>query len=417
MSILNKIFQSSAGKQSLITTGANLASAALMALALILLGRSMGPKDFGIFSVSISLMLIFNQVINAGFNQLIPRFVGNWYQRPKKQGAFLAHVLYWQRLLTFVLLAITLVFLPSIAELINYPHPQLIGLSVVGAIFLAFYNYLYFLFVAKQQFTKAGALNVLQSLLKALSFLVIIYFWQSNLLAVTSSYYLALLVSALVFLAISKEPLLFKPQPLQGQLAKKVNQFWRHSAIAALSIVLIDNLDVLLVQSQLSEYSAGLYAGAVRIAMFVSLIGASIETVINSRVARYKNKKTLKAFLKKSQILIILSLVLAIAILPLSKLLIIYTLGPDYLAAVGILQLLLINVFLTLLVLPLVAVFYAIDRPNYFSTVGIIRIIIIFALSIWLLPKFGAEAVAASRIVATVVVLIYSWVVVKKELG
>lgn len=417
MLMLKKIFYSSAGQQSLVTAGANLVSAGLMAVALILLGRSMGPADFGIFSVSVSLMVILNQAINAGFSQLIPRFVGNWYQRPKRQEAFLAHVLYWQKLLALALVAITLLFLPSIAKLINYPHPQLIILSVVGAVFFALYNYLYFLFVAKQQFAKAGALNVLQSLLKALALLAIIYFWQSNLLAVTISYYSALLISALVFLVISKEALLYKPQILQGQLAKKVNQFWLHSAIAALSIVLIDNLDVLLVQRQLSAYSAGLYAGAVRIAMFMSLIGVSIETVFNSRVARYKNKKTLRAFLKKSQILIILSLVLSLVFLPLSRLMINYTLGADYLAATGILQLLLVNVFLTLLVLPLVAIFYAIDRPKYFSTVGIMRIVIIFALSIWLLPKFGAEAVAASRIVATVVVLGYSWVVVKKELS
>ncbi len=417
MLMLKKFFYSSAGRQSLVTASANLLSAGLMAVALILLGRSMGPADFGIFSVSVSLMLILNQVINAGFSQLIPRFVGNWYQRPKRQEAFLAHVLYWQKLLALILVAITLLFLPSIAKLINYPHPQMIVLSVAGAVFFAIYNYLYFVFVAKQQFAKAGLLNVSQALLKAVALIAIIYFWQSNLLAVTVTYYLALLISALVFLVISKDKILFKPQVLEGQLAKKVNQFWLHSAIAALSIVLIDNLDVLLVQRQLSEYSAGLYAGAVRIAMFMSLIGVSIETVFNSRVARYKNKRTLRTFLKKSQILIILSLMLSLVFLPLSKYLISYTLGVDYLAATGILQLLMVNVFLTLLVLPLVAIFYAIDRPRYFSTVGIVRIVIIFALSIWLLPKFGAQAVAASRIVATGVVYVYSLFVVRKELG
>ncbi|HOP39383.1 MAG TPA: polysaccharide biosynthesis C-terminal domain-containing protein, partial [Candidatus Woesebacteria bacterium] len=138
--------------------------------------------------------------------------------------------------------------------------------------------------------------------------------------------------------------------------------------------------------------------------------------VINSRVARYQNKQTLRDFLQKSRILIVLSIVLSIVVIPLSELLIKYTLGSDYVAATGILKLLLTNVFLTIIVLPLAGIFYAIDQPNYFSRVGLMRVVIIFGLSVWLLPQFGAPAAAASRIVATVAVLIYSLVAVKKEL-
>ncbi len=137
------------------------------------------------FSVGVSLMLIFNQVINVGFNQLIPRFVGNWYQHPKRQQAFLAHVIFWQILLSIGLVSLVFILLPTLVKVLNYPHPTMILLSALGAVCLAFYNYLYFLFVAKQQFSKAGLINVLQSLLKLSAFLLIIYFWRCDLLAVT----------------------------------------------------------------------------------------------------------------------------------------------------------------------------------------------------------------------------------------
>jgi flagellar biosynthesis protein FlhB len=130
-------------------------------------------------------MLIFNQVINVGFNQLIPRFVGNWYQHPKRQQAFLAHVIFWQILLSIGLVSLVFILLPTLVKVLNYPHPTMILLSALGAVCLAFYNYLYFLFVAKQQFSKAGLINVLQSLLKLSAFLLIIYFWRCDLLAVT----------------------------------------------------------------------------------------------------------------------------------------------------------------------------------------------------------------------------------------
>ncbi|HPA61918.1 MAG TPA: oligosaccharide flippase family protein [Candidatus Woesebacteria bacterium] len=414
--MIKNLLRSPASQQSLLTAGANLLSAGLMGIAFIVLGRLLGPSNFGIFSVSISLMLIFNQVISGGINQLMPRFIGHWYQFPKKQTAFLQHLLFWQLILAMLLVAGGVIFQPVLTRLFNYPYPTMLLMALAGAVFLALYNDLYYYYLAKQQFLQAGLLNIAQSLLKVLAFALIIVAWQGNLVAISSAYYLALLVVPLIFLLIDKQARLPKPQALGKTKAEKINRLWRHAWIATLSVVLVDNFDLLLVQRFSNDYQAGLYSGAMKIAMFMSLIGASLETVINSRVARYQNKQTLRDFLQKSRILILLSIVLSILVIPLSELLIKYTLGSDYVAATGILKLLLINVFLTIIVLPLAGIFYAIDQPNYFSRVGLMRVVIIFGLSVWLLPQFGAPAAAASRIVATVAVLIYSLVAVKKEL-
>ena len=414
--MIKNLLRSPASQQSLLTAGANLISAGLMGIAFIILGRLLGPSNFGIFSVSISLMLIFNQVISGGINQLMPRFIGHWYQFPKKQTAFLQHLLFWQLILAMLLVVGGVIFQPVLTRLFNYPYPTMLLMALAGAVFLALYNDLYYYYLAKQQFLQAGLLNIAQSLLKVLAFGLIIVAWQGNLVAMSSAYYLALLVVPLIFLLIDKQTRLPKPQALSKPKAEKINRLWRHAWIATLSMVLVDNFDLLLVQRFSNDYQAGLYSGAMKIAMFMSLIGASLETVINSRVARYQNKQTLRDFLQKSRILILLSIVLSILVIPLSELLIKYTLGSDYLAATGILKLLLINVFLTIIVLPLAGIFYAIDQPHYFSRVGLMRVVIIFGLSVWLLPQFGAPAAAASRIVATVAVLIYSLVAVKKEL-
>lgn len=414
--MIKNILRSQASRQSLLIAGANLISAGLMGIAFIVLGRLMGPSNFGIFSVSISLMLIFNQVISGGINQLMPRFIGHWYQFPKKQQAFLQHLLYWQIILAVLLVAGGLIFLPFLTKIFNYPYPTMLLIALAGSVFFALYNYLYYYYLAKQHFLQAGLMNIAQSLLKVLALVLIIVIWQGGLVAISSAYYLALLAVPLIFLLIDKKARLHKPQALTSQKASKINRLWRHAWIATLSIVLVDNFDLLLVQRFSNEYQAGLYSGAMKIAMFMSLIGASIETVINSRVARYNNKKTLREFLKKSQILILLSVVLSVIVIPFSELLIRYSLGSDYLEAVGVLQLLLINVFLIISVLPLAGIFYAIDKPNYFSRVGLMRVLIIFGLSVRLLPQFGASAAAASRIVATAVVMIYSWVVVRREL-
>lgn len=416
MQRLKDLFHSDASQQSLLTAGANFISAGLMGLAFIILGRLIGPSNFGILSVGISLMLIFNQVISSGINQLMPRFIGHWHQFPQKQKAFLQHLLYWQIILAILLVTGGLFLLPELGKIFNYPYQHLLLIALIGAVCFALYNYLYYFYLAKQRFLQAGLMNIAQAVFKILAFGLIIVIWQGNLLAISSAYYLALLAVPLIFLLFDKQARLQSPQALSGQKAQKINRLWRHAGIATLSIVLVDNFDLLLVQRFSNDYQAGLYSGAMKIAMFMSLIGASIESVINSRVARYSSKSALRDFLKKSQILIILSVVLCLMIIPLSEILIKYSLGNDYLAATEILKLLLINVFLTISVLPLASIFYAIDKPNYFSQVGLMRVLIIFGLSMRLLPQFGASAAAASRIAATVVVLIYSLIAVRREL-
>ncbi|HUM57205.1 MAG TPA: oligosaccharide flippase family protein, partial [Candidatus Woesebacteria bacterium] len=172
--MIKNLLRSPASQQSLLTAGANLLSAGLMGIAFIILGRLLGPSNFGIFSVSISLMLIFNQVISGGINQLMPRFIGHWYQFPKKQTAFLQHLLFWQLILAMLLVAGGVIFQPVLTRLFNYPYPTMLLMALAGAVFLALYNDLYYYYLAKQQFLQAGLLNIAQSLLKVLAFALII---------------------------------------------------------------------------------------------------------------------------------------------------------------------------------------------------------------------------------------------------
>jgi O-antigen/teichoic acid export membrane protein len=407
------LINSEASKQSLIMTAGNFITAAIMGLTMIVLSRFIGPSQFGIFSVGMSLMFIFTKFVDAGLDQLIPRFLGIWNNEADKKRIFLAYVLWWKILFGGLLLLAGLISVNWLSKMLNYPYPSMIIYSVLGAILFALYNYVYMVLSAQHKFIQVGVLSVAQALFKAISFILIIWLWSSNLEAITLSYYLAPFIMALIFLVFFNNDLFVRPSLIKNEETREINRFWGHAAFGVLMLTLIANIDVLLVQKYLDSFSTGIYAGAIKISSFIGMLTASIGGVLNNRVSRYKDKSTLMLYLKKSTVLIAFAVVGFLLFLPLSKAFVAYTIGPEYLSGVSALILLVLNAFLSMLLIPLAAIFYSVDEPSYFSINGIIQVIVIFSVSLLFLPQFGIMAVAWSRVFATLVSLFYTLICLK----
>ena len=402
------IFKSEASKQSLVITIGNFATSGIMAIAMILLSRFLGPEKFGIFSVSISLMFVISKFADLGLNQLIPRFMGQWFFQKKKNEEFLRYILWLKTIFSAILL---LVFLPTaglLAQLINYPHLEMIYWAIVGSIFIEIYNYGYLVLSARQHFLQLSFINVLQALIKLVGFIVIIWLFSTNLLGIAAFYYLSPALAVLVISFFLKQQLFYKPQIARAKIKNEMNRFWFHSGVGVAMMTLIGNLDILLIQRFLNSFETGVYAGATRIAAFMATLSGSIGIVLISRVSRYKNKADIIKYLKKSTILAGAAIFGFLLYLPFSSLLIKYTIGPDYLSG-GLATIFLVgNSFLGLILVPLTAVFYTLNKPNYFSINGLIQVVCILVGTLLFIGNNGIIAAAVSRLVATGVAIGYS---------
>ena len=411
--VIRFLINSEASQQSLIMTAGNFLTAAIMGVAMIVLSRFIGPSQFGVFSVGMSLMFIFTKFVDAGLDQLIPRFLGIWNNDRDKKRDFLSYVLWWKILFSCALLVVSIFSISWLIEILNYPYPPMIIYSVIGAILFALYNYVYMLLSAQHKFIQVAILSVSQAIFKAIGFILVIWLWNANLYGIALSYYLAPFVMAFLFLVFFSSDLLVKPSLIKNKTTFQVNRFWGHAAIGVLMMTLIANIDILLVQKYLNSFSTGIYSGAIRIAGFIGMLTASIGGVLNNRVSHYKDKKTLLLYLKKTTVLIVVSVIGFLLFLPLSKMFIIYTIGPEYLSGINVLRLLVLNAFLSMLLIPLSAIFYSVDKPSYFSINGLIQVIMIFGVSFLFLPQFGIMAVACSRVLATLSSLFYTAICLK----
>jgi len=408
LKIQNLIINSEASKQSLVFSFGNFINSGIMAIAMILLSRYLGPKNFGVFSVSISLMFVISKFADLGLNQLISRFMGQWFYQNDKNEEFLKHILWIKTLLSVILL---IIFLPSaslLANLINYQYLSMIYLSIVGSIFLEAYSYAYLVLSARHQFIRLSLLNIIQALIKLVSFIIIIWLFSTDLFGITTFYHLSPALSVLFISFYFREKLFYKPKIANLEIRKKINRFWFHSGVGVIMLTLIGNLDILLIQRYLNPYDTGVYAGAARIAAFVGTLSASVGTVLISRVSRYKERSLIIRYLKKSSFLILVAIFGFIIYLPFSSFLIKYTIGPEYLAGNLATIYLVGNSFLGLILAPLTAIFYTLDKPNYFSINGFIQVACILIGTILFIGDHGIMAASISRLAATSISIVYS---------
>lgn len=391
----------------------NAVAGVVMGVAFIIISRVLGPEQFGIFAVSMALMAVLMRIPDLGLNQLMLKMLGNWHDQSSKMAEFLGVSALWKMLLSGVLLVIGTLSIPLFQIWLQYPYPTLLFVTVLGAIFIALYEYAYVVLSARHQFQWVGFLGVAQALLKALGFAVILLLGVRSILPLAVVYYVApaIVASGLLwkFRHTAIAPL---RQPSQS-MWQSLKPFLIHTAIGSICMTLIMNIDVLLVQSALNPFETGIYAGAGKIAAFIGFVSAAVGGVLNNRVARYRSKETLRKYLLKSMSIAGISALGFFAFWPLAPWIIQLTIGPEYLSGVAALVVLVLNAFLSFAIIPYIAFFYAVDRPWYFSVGGLVQVAIIILGNLVFLPHYGIMAAAWSRVLATAAISVITlWYIV-----
>ncbi|MCD8484182.1 oligosaccharide flippase family protein [Candidatus Woesebacteria bacterium] len=196
--------------------------------------------------------------------------------------------------------------------------------------------------------------------------------------------------------------------PVQKSVRKAIVRFWPHAAVGSVAITLINNMDLLFVQGTLNSLETGLYAGASRLASFVVLATYAVSSVLNNRVSRYRSKKDLRAYLWKSLSLAGLAFLGFLVFVPLSRTLIIWTIGPEYLGGLLPFIILVANALLGFALVPYTSYFFAVDAPSYHSVGGVLQVSLIVLGNILFLPAYGLLAAATIRFVTTLVFGVYT---------
>lgn len=399
--MLRQIFpfflRSSGLRQSVITIVGNTLATGLSAVSLILISRILGPADFGIFTVGFAIVILLSKVIDGGLISTVLKFAGS-STTDEERNAYFSVTFKFKLLVTLVVVVVGLIFTPQLAQFLNFSNVAIIRLSFLLVPGTIFYEQLQTMLQALHQFSKAVALNALQASTKLIGMLLFLLFSIKSNVGIFSFYIAAPFTSLLVakyLLPHSVKLNIFGSYP---SAQAKILRMVRHTSIAVLAAGIIENIDVLFVQKYLNVYETGLFGGVSRIAMIFMLIAYSMATVLNPRVAKYTTKFHLGAYLRKAFLIVGVSLLGFLSVIPLAKWLIVLTIGQAYISATPVLLILLASSFLTIAVVPFIALFYSYNQHWYFSVSGLLQLLIVVAGNFIFVPIYGLEAAAWTRL-------------------
>jgi O-antigen/teichoic acid export membrane protein len=399
--------QSSQGlKQSILTIIGDFTAAGLSAIALILFSRILGPSKFGEFSVGVSLVLILARICDAGFTSATLKFVGEKQDKKHLKQLF-SLTIYYKTGLCLVVAAVGIIFRAQIAQLLGFPHQDLIVLAFVLGSAFVYYEHLLTMLQSLHLFARGVIVNLIQAFAKMVTAVGLL------LTHSTSSFW-----ALAMYLASAYLPILFSKwflpswfsfeKTISADLNLKVLKMVRHSSIAFIAVGLIENIDVLFLSKYLTTYDAGLYSGVMRISMVLSLLALSLGNVLNSRVSRYKKAQDRNVFIRKAVVIGLLSVVAFVCFVPFARLLILLSVGPEYLSGIEALIVLGAASFVLLAATPWIALFYTFKSNWFFSLSGIMQLTIVIVGNVVFVPIYGLMATAWIRLVTRVFLLMFS---------
>jgi len=432
---VKQLTQSAGLIQTLYTSAGSMIASGLAAIATILITRKLGPSEFGQFSAAFSLVLILVKLNDAGLSTATTKFISSAKTKNKK-AQYYNLISRYRLLLSGILLSIGILSANFLAQVLKI-KPELIYLALFTSQATVYYEHLLFVLQALHKFPSATLVTISQAIGKTIFTL----FFFFNLLPQQTE------LIFLLYMAAPSLPVLlthyflpdwlfhlkksFKNQLKSSEInlkaifvkkistdtQRKVQNLLKHSFVGIVSAGIIENIDVLFVKAYLTDYEAGLLGGVNRVALLLYVLAYALGNVLNSRVARYKLKCDLQAYWKKAWLVLAASVVGFAASVPVAKYLILFTIGPEYLPALPIMLILLAAGFVTIGLMPFIAFFYTFDKPWYFSISGIMQLAIVVIGNGVLVPVYGLEAAAWTRLVARGVLLALTVVLARKEYG
>jgi len=405
---LQTIIASKGLRDSLTMIFGNAGAVTMSALAIILISRLLGPASFGEFSVGFALVLLLSRVNDLGLTNAVQQYIPRAKNNEEKARIF-SYTIKIKLITSLVLFVIGLLITPFLAEWLNFSRPSILYGAFAANIATVLYEHLAAMLQSLHNIKGTVTINALQAGTKLIGALVFFLISYTNPVPVYYWYMAGPIVPVILASLFLPKWFTLKLKDDYKAESKLLKAMASHAAIGFIAAGIIENVDILFVQGYLNTYETGLYSGASRIAMMLSLAAYSLASVLNPRVARYTEAEHLQRYLKKAMLLIVFSLLGFVLSIPLIEPLILFTIGPEYLAAGNILMILLAASFLTFASVPLIALFFSFKKAEwYFSASGLIQLAIILSGSILLVPTHGLAAAAWTRLASKVALFTFT---------
>ena len=380
-------------------------------LMTILVARLLGPADFGLFYLAITIIVVGQTVIGDGLDPGIVRYYAAVVSDDLMAARDVLRSAFTLRLL--IAIPIALVAWPlgkwiAVEVFIAPEYALPIQIGILGSAAAAMWNLGLVVYQSQERFRTLALLTPSINVFRVLTALLLIAVGHVTLGWVLGLHVLLFVVGAA--LVVGKVRTLLLPLTIRPAFLRTLLAFSGWAALSNLFFLLQANLGIPVLTYFRSSEAAGAFAVGASLLLIIDQLTSSILIAKLPVVSRMKSVAEYREYVRKS---LIAYGALALFLTPayfLAEDIIVLLYGVEFQASVRIFQILMLGFLVTLVTHPLYIIFYGIERPQtaaFAAAGGLVGWLVAAGA---LIPVSGAEGAAwatlASRVVHGLLIVV-----------
>lgn len=307
----------------------------------IILARSLGPSEYGIFGLVLSILIIAELFVITGIPEALKKFGG---EKPEFLNVIIKKTFIWQLGYSFIVFAIFLIITPLIAQWLNDERlSYLLRIAAIDIVFYGLYKYFAAIQNGLHNFFKYAFLGIIYSTAKIIAIVGLIVGGFALIGALVGN----ILGSAIALgfaIVLAKLPNThFVDQTIN---TRKIIHFIFPNILYFLGLNLLFSVDLWLVKYFLNDLQVGYYVSArvlARLPYFLSIgLSAVILPSLSHAIANGNNKRAKDITLDSLRYLLIFLFLLCVIVIVKNKAIIGLFFGKNYSDASSILVVLIV---------------------------------------------------------------------------
>ncbi len=401
MEKIKKLLRSQTIKDTLISfTGLGFA-AVVGFFFTVILARTLGPEQFGVFSSITALVAIIYSLGDLG----IASALINLIPKLKEKRETLINT-------SFFFEVYVGVFILIIFSIISLFHRQIVPGSLENQIFIAgilavnylFIGYIQGIFTAERRFVGYSLTQIIDAGIKISIVFVLLY---AGSLSIETAL-LANVVSTVAVLIFGFGRKFLKIKfSFDKNTFSTIFSFAKWVAVTKIFSVFISRIDIILLNLLSGSFQAGIFSAANRITLLFSLLVSSLGSVINPRFSGFDSKQKTISYIKKLLGLITLVSLFMLITAVFAKPIISVVFGDKYLLAIPVFQALtvaMIPFMYTLATTP--AIVYTFNQPRFMASITAFQVVSIIVIELILIPSVGSFAPPIALGITNLIILL-----------